>query len=77
MPLLMLLLGVPVLEQLFAFPIPGPGLLLICCMIATLTLGRCERLKRCQHPPQGLDPAPTACSPAYVVMVEGTLAPSP
>lgn len=51
--LLLLVLSVPFLRQLFAFSIPGPGLLLICCAIATLTFGWCELLKWWRRPPKG------------------------
>ena len=46
--LLLLVLGVPVLRHLFAFSMPGPWLLLICCTIATLTFGWCELLTWCR-----------------------------
>ena len=44
--LLLLVLGMPILRQLFAFAIPGSGFVLLGCAVAVLTLRWCAVLKR-------------------------------
>lgn len=44
--LLLVALGVPGLRQLFAFAVPAPGPLLLCCVVAAATLAWCALLRR-------------------------------